>query len=46
VGMAIDLTPQVVILQGSLPDLKQARDVLGSHGIEAAVVRPPGCGSS
>jgi len=33
----------VVVLKGSLTDLKRARESLEDTGIPAEIVRPPGC---
>jgi len=41
--MQIQEQQMVVLLKGSLTDLKRARESLDDTGISAEIVRPPGC---
>ena len=42
-AMQLQQEQMVVVLKGSLPDLKRARETLEETGIDAEIVRPPGC---
>ncbi len=42
-GMEIQQDQMVVVLKGSLTDLKRALESLESEHIDAQIVRPPGC---
>ncbi len=44
--MQIDEQQMVVVLKGSLTDLKRARESLEDTGISAEIIRPPGCKTS
>ena len=44
--MQIQDEQMVVVLKGSLTDLKRARESLEDTGISAQIVRPPGCKTS
>ena len=44
--MQIQQEQIVVVLKGSLTDLKRARESLEKRGIDAEIVRPPGCKTS
>ncbi len=41
--MQIQEQQMVVLLKGSLTDMKRARQSLDDSGISAEIVRPPGC---
>jgi hypothetical protein len=41
--MQIQEQQMVVLLKGSLTDLKRARESLEDTGVSAEIVRPPGC---
>ncbi len=36
----------VILLKGSLADLKRARESLESGGVGAEILRPPGCNTN
>jgi len=46
VSMQIQEQQMVVLLKGSLTDMKRARESLDGSGISAEIVRPPGCSTS